>query len=331
MRWIKRGNAMRWTILTLGLVVTGIFATIPAVAQTKGQTIRFATVPWINAPIFIADKLGYWRDEGLDVKLEIIPSTPQQIELTVAGEIIGGSAGFIPFLLAVSRGVKIVALAELGVATRKRPIWVMLVAANSPIKVPADLKGKTIAVHAKGSVQDITLRSKILPALKLDPDRDVKIVEIPLPQMEGALKAGTIDAVAPIEPFTTRIAEKNRILSSFEEYIAPGGEPIAFVFMAERYVKQNPEIVRKFVKAYVRAVNAAHTMPANEVARIQAEYLKLPADLLARIPQVEFALDGRINVKGFQLQADELRRLGHLPKDVKVTDFIDQTYLPSKP
>ncbi len=319
----------RQIILAACLFLNAVFLT-PAAAQGKAPSLNLATVPWINAPIFTADKLGYWRDEGLDVKLTILPSTPKQIELIVAGELVAGTAGYIPFIIAVSRGVKIVAVADASIATKENPLDAIIVRKDSPIKTLADLKGKTIAVHSKGGVEDVVLRGKVFPALKLDPDRDVKIVEIPWPQMEGALKAGTVDAVHPIEPFLTRIADNNRILPRLEEYSPPEGEPIAFIVMSQVFVKKNPELVRKFLRGYLRGVTTSQTMKIEELAKIEAEYLKLPAELIARIRPVQFAADGRILVKSVQRQADELHKMGFIQKKVTVADHIDHSYLPPK-
>src|SRR5262249_41794497 len=103
-------------------------------------------------------------------------------------------------LKAVAGGLDVVASAGEAIEGKSNPTTQVIVRKDSPIKSPADLKGKAIAAPTVGAVIHVAT----LYWLKkngVDPS-SIRAVEVPFPNIGDQLKAGNVDAVEALEPFT---------------------------------------------------------------------------------------------------------------------------------
>jgi NitT/TauT family transport system substrate-binding protein len=268
-----------------------------------------------NLPLFVAVSNGYFLDEGiaLDMKPEI--SSPRNLQLLHLGEAHVAGVGAIPALLGLSRGVRVVAVAENGAYSADAPQQAVIVRKNSGIDGLSDLAGKTLAITGFGSHGDITLRMEILPAAGLTVG-DINLVEIPVAQMEGALATGTVDAALVIEPWASQSRENDEleVLSWLEETIPATGHIISMLLMQEEFANANPDIVEGFRRAYERGVVEAKRDHEAALA-LSAEFLKLPPELLAKTPAWEWPGNGQIRV-------EILKRLAGSMKDLGVIDAV---------
>ena len=78
----------------------------------------------------------------------------------------------------------------------------MVVAKNGPIKSLADLRGKTLAIPSRFSDERL-LAFRAMKTVGLRAE-DLKMVEMPPPDVAGALAAGAIDALVRGEPFPSQ-------------------------------------------------------------------------------------------------------------------------------
>ena len=87
--------------------------------------------------------------------------------------------------------VKVVANADNGAETAKDEWTLLLSKKGSPIKEPADLAGKTIAVNALKGVGEVEIKAA-LDKRGVDPN-SIKLLEIPFPEMPAALDKPDVD------------------------------------------------------------------------------------------------------------------------------------------
>src|SRR6201986_5206766 len=144
----------------------------PSASANLGQTsITVGALPVVDsAGLYLANKLGYFKQEGLTVKVTSVAQSTQAIPDMLHGTI------------AVIDGANYVSFIE-GQALP-----------SSGITKPADLAGKPVAVNLTNNTQTLTLTA-VLKADGVDPSK-VKYVVVPFPNMVTALKAKQVDAIS---------------------------------------------------------------------------------------------------------------------------------------
>ena len=153
-----------------------------------------------------------------------------------------------------------------------------LVLENSGINAVKDLKGKTLGVNVYGASLDHIQRA-ILRKNGLDPEKDVKILEISFGLMEATLRKGDIQCGAFPQPFLFRAMDKGGVKPLFRlGDIQPKFVQLINVFQT-KFIEKNPEVVRAFLEDWKIASRYIQQNPA-EVRQITSEVTKLPVDLL---------------------------------------------------
>jgi len=246
-------------VLTLGFV-TGCGKKSPATDATTGRLkIRLQT-DWFPQPehggYYQALAKGFYAEEGLDV--EIVRGGPNaQVMASVAtGRSEFGMTNGDDVIVAVGRGVPIKMIA----AEMQRDAQGILYHAENPIRGLRDLDGKTIMAGA-GSIWLQMAQKKLGIRFNIQP-------------LVGDLARFMNDpqfiqqCFVTNEPFFVR----QRGAAADALLIAqPGGyEPYRVMFTSDAYLAQNPEVVRKFVRASLRGWTDYLTgdpAPANQLLK----------------------------------------------------------------
>ena len=143
-----------------------------------------------HAPIFVAQQQGYFKQQGLNVKI-IEPADPSDPpKLVAAGKADLGITYQPSLLLAVNQGLPLMRIATL-IAT---PLNCVAVLKSSHIKTLADLKGKTIGYSSAG-VEHAMLKG-MLKSVGLTLN-DVKLVNVHY-DLTQALLAHKVDAITGV-------------------------------------------------------------------------------------------------------------------------------------
>lgn len=232
----------------LAAVLAGCGAGSPAgTTQTNSQGLIPVKVGVLttatNAPIFMGVSHGFFKEEGLDVQLQVLTSGATTVPSLMSNSLQFAYTGAPSVLIARSKSLPVKIVANGGTSTNT-PI---LVKANSPIKSIADLRGKRVGVSSLGSLPEISLVSALEQAGVNR--KDVQVLEVPLPNATQALDSGSVDAVWSTPPFSTiAIASGNyRSLGS-----AISGQMLGLgnaVFIAtEPYLSSNSDTAKKFAE-----------------------------------------------------------------------------------
>ncbi len=114
-----------------------------------------------------------------------------------------------------------------------------------------------------GTVQDIEIRLE-LPRYGISPS-DVSIVNVPYPAMAAALKSGSVDAAAEVQPFAAYILQ-NHLGNHFAyPYNQPAGNLTNVVVVSKSYLKSNPKAVTAIAQAMAKLIPYLNT-PAGKAA-----------------------------------------------------------------
>ena len=195
---------------------------------------------------FLAQKENFYAKHGLDVKI-VNTSTSAAVQAMLGGSMhVATGAGAAAFVTATLEGAPSFTLVSSWVNVF--PYKVMV---HKDITKPEDLKGKTGQIGAPfGTIPDTALRFA-LAKLGLDPERDVKLVQLPRPdtaQIIAQMEKGEVQ-FGPLAPPFDRIAEKKgfRPLISLPELGIPWQQNGEWV--PGSYLKNNRDNVLRFLRA----------------------------------------------------------------------------------
>lgn len=161
----------------------------------------------------------------------------------------------------------------------------LIVNPDSTITSFADPKGKTLG-HVPG-IQWRTISRRMIQAAGLDPDRDVRLVELAVPLQVQAVVGGTVDAVLALEPVgSIAVASglaKRAMTNPVSQVIADPFYSGAAV-MTARFLAERPEVVARVVKVIdeaTRRVNADF----DKYRAILPRYTPIRADQVTSVAQ----------------------------------------------
>jgi sulfonate transport system substrate-binding protein len=242
---------MRRTGLMIALAIVGWGAQIGAAEQKT--IIRFGHFPNItHAQGVIAHALSRqgkgWFEERLGPSVEIQWFTynagPSAMEAIFAGSLDLTYVGQGPALNAhfKSEGEEIRILggaANAGAA--------LLVKPDSPIKVPADFRGKKIATPQLANTQDISCRAwlKAQGFKVTQTGGDVMVVPTANPDQLGLLQSGGVDAVWTVEPWVTRLEREAKAKIFLEDT----NVITTWLASSVKFLKDHRDLARKVVAA----------------------------------------------------------------------------------
>jgi NitT/TauT family transport system substrate-binding protein len=242
-------------IILLGLLACAIAD--PA-ATCAGETVTVGvTNSTSDAPIFIADRKGFFRDEGLDAKIIPFRSAADMVAPLGAGQIeVGAGSASAGLYNAVARGIRIRIVADKASSPPGYGATKILVrrdlVESGRFRDIRDFKGMKFAMNAPGVSNTSTLNT-LLKSVGLR-YADVLTVDMPLPDHVVALKNKSVDASASVEPGPAlAIANGEAVLVKSDDEILPNHQ-IAVLLYAEGFAQRHIEPARRFMRAYLRAV-----------------------------------------------------------------------------
>ena len=193
----------RSTVLSgLGAAVAG--AAFPRSARAQTTTLHIAGVfSDLFAQPFYAKDAGAFAKAGFNVDAISMANAGAVAAAIGGGSLQMGTGDLVSGINAINAGVPIVLIAGGGLYNERTDSGstILAVAADSPIKTPRDLIGKSIGVPTLVGLTTACLRAW-LPAHGV-PESSVKLIEIPQSAALPALQRGTMDAGLLSEPFVT--------------------------------------------------------------------------------------------------------------------------------
>lgn len=179
-------------------------AAVPSIVRAQSTTIRIAGVfSDLFAEPFYAKGAGAFAKAGFDVQAQSLANAGVVATAIGGGSYELGTGDLISGVNAILKGVPIILVAGGGLYRQPADSAsnILAVAADSAIKTPKDLIGKTIGVPTLVGLTTACLRAW-LPQHGV-PENQVKLIELPPPTVVPALQRGTIDAGLLSEPFIT--------------------------------------------------------------------------------------------------------------------------------
>lgn len=238
-----------------------------AAAAERMHTAYFSPAPGASAVIWVAKEARLFEKYGLDVAPVLIPSSVRTLQAILAGEsAIAESAGPAAASARLAGG-DIVALA--GSVNILTYYFVTLPGINRP----EDLKGKIGANQSPGTIADFALRVS-LRKLGLDAAKDVSLRSI------GVLYDRIAAMQKGIVQFTVLTEAEKPIVDKFGYTVLLDlislkiPFPQRGIYTTAKFVKEQPDTVRRYVKAYVEAIHYFKTRK-EETIQILRKYSRV--------------------------------------------------------
>lgn len=316
----------------IGLALGATFAMSTAAYAQEKVTFQ---LNWIaggaNAGFSAAKAEGFYKDAGLDVDVVQGNGSANTAQLVASGQagIAYADAVAVSQLIAKGAPMKVVSTIY-----QSNPNEVLALK-KSGIESIDDLKGKKVGVPA-GSSQT-TMLPLFLDANDLS-ESDFEMINMPPSSMVPALLTGQVDAIlGSMDSYRIQLENQGAELIGWE--FASHGVPTVStsIFASEKFLEENPELVKKFIAASLEGWSFALDNPEKTVADVSEVFPdtdpKLVTAELAAITPLFCSGDakflGKAEPEHWVRTQDLLSEVGLLPEGEDPTQYYTNEYLPA--
>jgi NitT/TauT family transport system substrate-binding protein len=233
----------------------------------------------IYLPNMLTQRLGYFKDQNLNVTLIDEASGQGSETEVVAGNVDGGSGSYNHTVELQAAGKNIETVCQFGIAPGEAEMVDAKKAGS--ITSASDLKGKNLGVTDIGSGTQ-TLTQALMGRAGVSGDQGHYVAVGAGDTFIAAMQQGRIDAGMTTEPTISRLVQSGQgkvlvdLRTPESTRTALGGDyPFIGIFMQNTYVNGHKDVVQRLVNAYVKTLKWMHGRTADEIAA------KMPADYYA--------------------------------------------------
>jgi len=291
-------------VAILALAVVGCGGGGDGAGEGAGpREVRVGVLPTSGvAPLYLGRDKGFFERRDIRLELQVAAGGAAVVPAVISGDLDVGYGASLSSAVARAKGlpIKIVAQGTIGADTPEDSINKLVVRKSGPIREPADLEGKTVAVNTLGSIAEVGIKAT-LERKGVDVSK-VEFVELGLPEMPPALEKRRVDAIWATEPFLSQLeADGGRSLYAWDVEFVPGAS-LASYFTREAFIEQERETLDRFVAAVNESLTYAQSHP-DEVRDAIPKYLKIPARAAAAMTLPIWETDLRPDTIDLQAQA----------------------------
>ncbi len=334
-------NFKNWSApYAFSAVLSATLAVHSGVVVAEMDTVRIATTSISSdATFFIADKKGYFKQEGLNALFINFNSGAKMIAPLGAGQLdVGGGSATAGLYNAIARGINVKIVADKGSMPTGYGFTSIMVRKDlidsGKFKSFADMKGLTVAMGAEGT----SGASAVNEALKIGGLKysDIKVVTMGYPQHLLAFRNKAIDASLTSEPTVTRAMKEGvAVRFSTNDTFYPN-EQVAVVLYGDEFIKSRPAVAKRFMRAYIKAVRFYNDAlkdgklagpNAEEVIAILTEYTNIKdAGVYRAITPSGCNPDGLINMSSLEKDFQFFKEQGYIEGNVSVGQAVDNSF-----
>ncbi len=268
------------------------------------------------AQLKVAIDKGYFQAEGLTVKMEILGGGAEAVPKLQSGNLDLAIGAWVPFFQAKAGGFPVHIVSDaFQTASGTHQI---IVAQDSPIRTVQDLAGKKMAVNAKHNLATLLVQGTLQPqGVKLD--EDSSFVAVPFPNMQAALKNGSVDAAQCVEPFCTGAQKAIGARMIADLGTGPMADfPVGGWVSTESWSKKNPNTEAAFKRAILKAQNDL----ADRQVLVQTlpTYTQIDANTAATLKPGVYPTS--LDANRLQRVADTMQQYGYLDKPIDVKSLV---------
>ncbi len=304
------------------LAVFVLLVPLAACGKDEVQTVRIAEVTRsiFYAPQYVAIEKGFFKEEGLDVKLTTTPGGDKTMTALLSDGADVALVGSETSIYVYGQGTNdpVINFAQL-----TQTDGTFLVSREKIDDFTWDqLKGKTFLGQRKGGMPQM-VGEFVLKKHGIDPQEDLNLIQnVDYANIAPAFASGTGEFVQLFEP-TASVFEKEgkgHIVASFGT--ESGHVPYTTFMAKESYMKENSETVEKFARAIYKAQQWVDSHEPQETAEVIQKYFEdTDLDIIEMVvdrykSQGSFAADPILDEEEWKNLQDIMDEAGELPKRI---------------
>lgn len=335
-----RNNPRRRALAAAALVAAlGIAEAAAAADKLSVGALRFTS----HSAGFIALERGHFKNEGLDVEFRFFQAAAPTAVALAGGDvdfaIAGVTGGYMN--LAAKGAIKAVG----GVLHEREGVDGMAIMASKKayeagFTKPEQLKGKSLAVTQMGSTfhyQGGILAEKFGYSIK-----DVTVRPLhKVGAMIGAFKSGQVDAMLMVPHIAKPLARAGagKIIGWLRDY-RPGYQ-ITVLLSSTKNIKEKPELVKKFLRAYAKGIADFNTVMLNQskdpaateaMVKIIHKYVYTSRPYAKAAPSIKagamyLSPGASLDLKSIGHQLEWHQSQGFVPKTVTLEQIVDTSFV----
>lgn len=319
------------TVVILSMFVSACGSTKTAEKATKGSEkdavlVTEAFHSLLYLPLYVANEKGFFEKNNITVSsIKSAGSGPTALSSVLAGEAQFSIHGPEHVAFAKDKGGQ---ARVLSAVANGAPVWV-LAKKGITINSPDDFKGKTVITGLAPSTHN-TLFRKLMIDNSIDIDKDLTLTEVQNNSELGPVLAGKADIAVVYEPIASQgIAQGLDLVYDFTKVYPEFA--FSTVNTSLKMIKENPDVVKRFVKSMDEALVYIHENPteAKEVAKKEFPNLDaavVDAAVQRMIDSNVYLKNGLVTEEAYQKAMDVQKFIGHVKKDIPYADMVDPSF-----
>jgi len=295
----------------------------PSLAADKLNTAYISTTPGSSAVLWVAKEAKIFDKHGIDATVIFISGSVRGIQSILAGEIAIGEGGGPGLASARLAGGDVVAIAG---NVNVLPYYLV---SQPSIKKHEDLRGKIGGTHIAGTTAEFALKVG-LKRIGLDPLKDVnlRVIGGAIERMV-ALQKGIVNFTVVTEAGKA-MAERLGYPTVVDMVTLQIPFPQNGIYTSTKLTRENPEFVRRYLRAYVEAIHYYKTHKEDTV-KIMRKYSRLDDRKVLEEAwdwHAKFMPDAPYPpADGYQLVLQDMAEKNPKAAQANVKDYIDMRFI----
>ena len=282
-------------------------------------------------PLYIAIHQGFFAAENLDVKVITTEGGSAHTNAVLTGQAFAFIGGPEHNAFAKAKGAELRAVVNC--VDRGNMYYVAKVGMEPTGKDwPAYFKGKTVAVNAYGGTPNSITRY-LLTKWKLDPRKDVTLLETAAAAVPVAVKTGQAQIGVTTEPALTkgvRAGVWSEPIINIPQELGPYA--YSTINIKAGMIDKEPKLVEAFVRAMIKGLKFTYAQPDEAAAIARKEFPTMSLEDLKATLDRSFAdsmwsRDGMISPESWVTGKSVVMEAGILKSDVPYEAIIDMRFV----
>lgn len=301
--------------------------------STEKQEIRMGYFPNLDhAPAIVGVKKEIFSKEleGTKIDTQVFPDGNAFMDQLNAGTLDIGYVGPGPAISRFMQGNDVVIL-----ASAANGATLIVARPDSGIERVEDLSGKSFCTPGIGCTHDVQLEKMMLD-LGLKSNRiggDVVHQKQNPANVQALFEAKQMDAAAVPEPWGTYLVETTgaKVIAEWDQVAWGETLPSVVLVSTKKFVQENPETVKKFLKAHTESIDFVNNNKEESIQAIndtlyELTQKKLPESVLTKSwDRMKFTSD--VHTAALQEWADASYELKFIKEEPKLDGLVDTSLI----
>ena len=251
------------TLSTVRWLFTALIFLISSSAGAEPLRIAYTSIALVYGPLWVTRDAGIFKKYNIDPELLYIAGGPPSLQALIAGDV---AVSFTAGGATVAANLSGSDVVLLGASIDSLPFELWSIPS---IKQPEQLKGTKLGISRIGATTDFVARY-LLKKWGLQPDKDVAIFQAGAgPQIFAALKGGAVQSGVLSTGPETLHAEAEGYVRLADVSTSGLVYPFGPFAARQAFLKSQPDLVSRFMKAYVEGIYRFKTDKALALATLE--------------------------------------------------------------